>query len=74
MEPETSATALIDKIEAALQRRLLGRVCDLHVLLQDQNLVLRGTASTYYAKQLAQQVAVEVTGLRILVNEIEVKP
>lgn len=74
MEQEASTAGAIEQIEIILRRRLLGRVHDLHVVLIEQTLVLRGWAHTYYAKQLAQQAAAEFSGLRILVNEIEVRP
>ncbi len=64
----------VDQIEAALERRLGGRVRGLRVLVGGGGLVLRGHASTYYAKQLAQHVVMEVSGMTILANEIEVGP
>jgi len=41
-------------------------------MVKESGLVLRGRSSTYYAKQMAQQVAMEMTGMPILANEIEV--
>jgi hypothetical protein len=49
-----------------------GRVRDLRLVVTDKGVVLRGTAGTYYAKQLAQHVVMGATGLPILANEIEV--
>lgn len=64
-----------DQLEALIRRRLLGRawVRGFRVLVQEQGLVLQGCAPTYYAKQLAQHAAMEVTRLPILANEIEVQ-
>lgn len=73
MGQDTSAAAPVDLFEEALQRRLVGRVRDLHVEFHGQGLVLRGWSRTYYAKQLAQHAAMEVTGLQILANEIVVQ-
>ncbi|MBX9678399.1 MAG: BON domain-containing protein [Gemmataceae bacterium] len=56
-----------------MQRQLNGRVRDLRVLLQDQGIILRGQTSTYYVKQLAQHAAMEVSGLPIVANDIEVR-
>jgi hypothetical protein len=42
-------------------------------VIQDNGLILRGQAHTYFAKQLAQHAAMEVTELPILANEIEVR-
>jgi len=58
--------------EAALHTRLGGRVSNLQVILHDAGVVLRGRASTYYAKQLAQHAAMELAGLNVLANDIEV--
>jgi hypothetical protein len=72
----TSTTSTpVDQPETLIQRRLLGRawVRGFRVLVQEQGLVLQGRASTYYAKQLAQHAAMEISGLPILANEIEVQ-
>ena len=71
-----STTAMpADQLETIIERRLLGhvRVQRFRVLVQKQGLVLQGCAPTYYAKQLAQHAAMEVGGLPILANEIEVQ-
>ena len=64
-----------EQLEWLVQRQLLGRVRlrQFRVLVQEQGLVLEGCASTYYAKQLAQHAAMEVSGLPILANEIKVQ-
>lgn len=69
----TTATPA-DQLETVIQRQLLGRdrVHGFRVLLQEQGLALQACAPTYYAKQLAQHAAMEVSGLPILSNEIEV--
>lgn len=64
----------VERLEAALERRLGGRVRDLRVLVRGGGLVLRGHAATYYAKQLAQEVVMEAGGMMVLANEIEVGP
>jgi hypothetical protein len=60
------------QIEAAIECRCGWDVLDLQVEFRDGLLVLRGLATTYYAKQLAQQTAMAVTGLSVLVNLIVV--
>jgi hypothetical protein len=62
----------IAQVETEIRRRLGGQVTDLHVVLRSNGLALQGRSRTYYAKQLAQQVALEVTELSILANEIQV--
>jgi hypothetical protein len=59
-------------LETHVQSRLGGRIKDLQLVVQDQGLILRGHARTYYAKQLAQQAVMQATELPILSNDIEV--
>lgn len=75
MNPEYATATSADQLEALIERHLLGcvRVRDFRVLVQEQGLVLEGCASTYYAKQLAQHAATEVSGLPVLANRIEVQ-
>ena len=75
MSSATTTATPADQLEALIQRRLLGRawVRGFRVMVQEQGLVLQGCAPTYYAKQLAQHAAMEVSGLSILANEIEVQ-
>lgn len=75
MNPESTTATTADVLETIIQRHLLGhvRVRDFRVLVQEHGLVLQGCASTYYAKQLAQHAAMEVSGLPILANKIEVQ-
>jgi hypothetical protein len=62
-----------DQLETLIKRLLLGRAAlrRIRVQVHEQGLVLQGCAATYYAKQLAQHAAMEVTGLPLLANEIE---
>jgi len=73
MEPTTStATDQIDQLEVRLQGQLSGRVRNLQLSIGQAGVTLRGTARTYYAKQLAQHVVMRETQLPIIANEIEV--
>jgi osmotically-inducible protein OsmY len=62
-------------VQSLVSRQLMGRaqVRDLQVLVHQSGVVLRGRASSYYAKQLAQHAAMAVSGLPILANDIEVQ-
>ena len=75
MNSESTTSTPAVQVEALIQRQLLGRVRlrRFRVLVQEQGLVLQGCAPTYYAKQLAQHAAMEVSGRSILANEIEVQ-
>ena len=69
------STSLHDlaELEVRVQERLSGRVRDLHLLLYDDGIVLRGFAHTYYAKQIAQHAVMTETALPIRANEIDVR-
>jgi len=62
----------VEQIEREVCGRLNGRVRDLRVLWNDNGLVLRGRAKSYYAKQLAQHLVMLHSALPIVANEIEV--
>ena len=70
---EPKSEAAVEQLQALVQRRLNGRVRDLRLVVRDQGLILQGRTSTYHVKQLAQHAAIEITGLTILANEIEVR-
>jgi hypothetical protein len=59
-------------LELQVQRRLGSRVRDLRIVIRHGGLILQGRAATYHAKQLAQHAAMEMSGLPILANDIDV--
>ena len=61
-----------ERLAGLLQRRLGNRVRNLEVHVHPAGLVLRGRATTYHAKQLAQHAAMEEADLPIVANDIEV--
>ena len=61
-----------ERIEACVRRRLGGRVCDFQAVVQEGGVTLRGRTRTYYAKQVVQHTAMEVSGMPLLANQIEV--
>jgi hypothetical protein len=62
----------VQQIAAQLQMRLGKDVRNLRVIPHAEGLILLGRADTYYAKQLAQHLAMEISGRAIQANEIEV--
>jgi hypothetical protein len=62
-----------EQLESIVLRRLGGRVRDLHIVYRHNGLILQGHTTTYHAKQLAQHAAMEVAGVPILANDIEVR-
>lgn len=62
----------LESLEALMQRRLGGRVRDLRICVRGRGVILQGRAATYHAKQLAQHAAMELSGLPIIANDIQV--
>jgi hypothetical protein len=60
------------RLETHLLARLGSRARHLRVVCRDDGVILKGSARTYYAKQLAQHSVMEITDLPILANEIDV--
>ncbi len=61
-----------ERLEGMLLRRIGNRVRDLRVIFLADGLILQGRTATYHAKQLAQHAAMELAGMHIVANEIEV--
>lgn len=64
------------EITRSVESRLLGRVRDLRVSIDDGRFVLTGTSNSYYVKQLAQHLAMNALDAQMLgrlVNQIEVR-
>ena len=59
-------------VETIVRERLNGRVRAFQLIVESQGLVLRGSTRTYYAKQFAQHMVMEISTLQILANDIEV--
>ena len=70
--PQAEVASEIDRLAAETRARLRGRVTGLRIEVRDGGLVLRGTAGSFYAKQLAQHAGVNGTDPLIVRNEIEV--
>lgn len=62
----------LEELEGLVQRRTGGRIRDFRIEVNGDRVVLCGRTSTYYAKQLAQQAAMEAADLGVCENEIEV--
>jgi hypothetical protein len=62
-----------EHLQSQVQGRLGSRVRDLRVIVRREGVILKGRATTYHAKQLAQHAAMELVALPILANDIEVR-
>ncbi|HQU43367.1 MAG TPA: BON domain-containing protein [Pirellulales bacterium] len=71
IESRDAAKDIEAMIESQIRCRLGQSVTDLRVDVSEECLVLSGQAPSYYAKQLAQHIAMNVSPLP-LANEIEV--
>jgi hypothetical protein len=66
---------LAEQIEGQIKSRASGLIRDLHVVCSDDMIILKGRSRTYHAKQLAQQVVLDLTDGRpapALANQIVV--
>lgn len=63
----------VERLEGHIERRASGRIRDLHVLCQDDLIVLQGRSRTYHAKQIAQEAVLDLVDPRfMLANQIVV--
>jgi osmotically-inducible protein OsmY len=63
---------LVERVVARLRSRLGSPVRNFQISARLDGLILRGEVRSHYGKQMAQEVAMEVSGLSILSNDIEV--
>ena len=71
-DARTEAKRLAADIERAIRVRTGRTVHDLAVQVTKEGIVLTGSCSTYYTKQLAQHAAMTLLAHERLVNDIEV--
>jgi hypothetical protein len=74
MSRNSAATVSPEQVEALLIQKLHGRVWNVRLLVEDGCVTLLGQARSYYAKQLAQHVVMEIVELPIRANQIQVRP
>jgi hypothetical protein len=67
-----AVAAAIDRLALETGEKLRGRVAGLRIELRGGGVVLRGTARSFYAKQLALDAVMKGTHLPVVRNEIEV--
>ena len=72
MTERDQKSAEIGRLAAVTARKLRGRLWGLRLELHGSGVVLRGTARSFYAKQLAQHAVMTGTTLPIVRNAIEV--
>jgi osmotically-inducible protein OsmY len=72
MSGNSAPTVSTEQVEALLIQKLRGRVWNIRLLVEDGCVTLLGEARTYYAKQMAQHVVMEIVRLPIRANQIQV--
>jgi hypothetical protein len=71
---EVGTPSDLEGLEQQLRRHLGSQVRELRMAVADGYIVLQGIAVSYYAKQLAQHLALRALGAAALVNRIDVRP
>ncbi len=71
-ETQPAPAAETGELEVRVRSRLRGYVRDFHLLAAGNGVILRGSARSYYGKQLAQQAVTGAAPVAILANEIKV--
>jgi hypothetical protein len=61
------------ELEWKIRHRLGGHLRELKIEISTEGLTLRGSARTFYAKQLAQHAVMDETELPIVANFIDVQ-
>lgn len=74
LESELVCQDTASRVRDELEVQLLGRIRQLRVTATDKFVFLAGTCASYYTKQLAQHVAMELLVGERLVNNIAVLP
>jgi osmotically-inducible protein OsmY len=69
---DTGTPTDLEKLQEHVRQRLRSQVRELHVILHEGHVLLRGVAVSYYAKQLAQHLVLRVLGQTPLLNRIDV--
>lgn len=69
----SGSSQLAEQIEGQIEQRASGRIRDLHVVCDGDQITLNGHSRTYHAKQLALQAVLDLTdGHATLANLIVV--
>jgi hypothetical protein len=58
---QPGSSQLAEQIEGQIERRASGRIRDLHVVCDGDQITLNGHSRTYHAKQLALQAVLDLT-------------
>ena len=72
MSRNSAPAVSTEQVEALLIQKLRGRVWNIRLHVEDGCVILLGQARTYYAKQLAQHLVMEIVQLPIRANHIQV--
>ena len=71
-DTERPEPSVADRVEQALQTACYRQLHVIAVSVRGRAVVLRGQVRSFHMKQMAQVIALEVTGLGLLSNELTV--
>ncbi len=74
LRAELAGQEIAQRVREELEAQLPGRIRQLRVTASEKFVLLSGSCVSYYTKQLAQHVAMELLGTERLVNNIAVLP
>lgn len=67
-----SSSVDTQSLECCIMKRIGRSILDLQIKVENEGLIMEGTARSYYVKQLAQEVVMEMTNAPIIDNAIHV--
>ena len=70
--PSDAVTHANEALASRLRQELRGRLRGVRVEVGEKGVILKGRVHTYYAKQIAQHLVMQMTELPIVTNDIEV--
>jgi len=68
----TNRSAHLEELETIVTTRLAGHVSQFQLIESVEGVTLRGTCKSFYAKQFAQELMMQIGNFQHLVNELEV--
>ena len=68
----TNRSEHLEELETIVTTKLAGHVSQFQLIESVEGLTLRGSCKSFYAKQMAQELLMQIGGFQVLVNELEV--
>jgi len=68
----TNRSEHLEELETIVTTRLAGHVSQFQLIESVEGVTLRGSCKSFYAKQMAQELLMQIGNFQVLVNELEV--